>query len=426
MSRPKYLTLSLLIAGVVLALPPAASARTGNCVPGQPRPVCHIWTGKVTFVADGDTMYVNINGVGNKRVRITGINAQEQTSYSHVASRRHGECHAVAATNYLGSLIRQGHHRVRLLAQYPSSHSGPRPRRSIQTQIGGRWVDVATALLRHGDVLWLPNPREWAWNAEYNRLSQEAAAKKIRLWNPSGCGRGPAANVRVWVNWHAEGGSINGEWMRIKNDDQTRPLKLGRWVARTSDLRRYRFPSGTTVAPGATLTLHVGHGRNTRTDRFWGLGVSIFDNVTHDATARGDGGYLFDPRGNLRAYMIYPCRVNCADPLQGRASVNAFPDERQEYVTVRNTSSGPIDLEGYQVSTRYHLYSFGAHSVVGPGETMRIYMQGSARNDTALVKHWGFSGNILSNAGDSIALRTYSDVILSCYSWGVGSCRDQP
>src|SRR4051812_18714357 len=94
-----------------LALAPSAEARMGPCIQGQ-RPVCHVWTGKVTFVADGDTMYVRIKGVGTKRVRITGINAQEQTRYSHVKRKRRGECHAVAATEYLGHMIRAGHHRV--------------------------------------------------------------------------------------------------------------------------------------------------------------------------------------------------------------------------------------------------------------------------------------------------------------------------
>jgi endonuclease YncB( thermonuclease family) len=405
-----------------LALAPAAQARTSPCIQGQPRPVCHVWTGKVTFVADGDTMFVQIKGVGRKRVRITGINAQEQTRYSHAKRKRRGECHAVAATDYLGHLIRAGHHRVRLLAQDPSSHSGPRPRRAIETRIGGHWVDVARALLIHGDVLWLPNAREWAWNGEYSRLAQEAAAKHIRLWNPSGCGRGPRAKLRFWVNWHAEGGDLNGEWARIKNDD-SRPLRLARWVVRTSDLRRYHFRNGTTVAPGGSLTLHVGSGRNTRTDRFWGLGGSVFDNASDDARQLGDGGYLFDPRGNMRASMMWPCRAVCDDPLEGKVAVDAVLDGHDEYLTVRNLSPGAIDLEGYQAVTRWRAYSFGANSVLPAGETLRLYVEGSPSRDTALVKHWGFHQPILRNAGDAVALRTFSDIILSCHSWGDGSCR---
>ena len=31
----------------------------------------------------------------------------------------------------------------------------------------------------------------------------------------------------------------------------------------------------------------------------------------------GDGAYLFDPQGDLRASMTYPCRIACTDPYQG-------------------------------------------------------------------------------------------------------------
>ena len=45
--------------------------------------------GKVTFIADGDTINVDIDGDGThtpKRIRITGIQAMEQTTYP--AARR--------------------------------------------------------------------------------------------------------------------------------------------------------------------------------------------------------------------------------------------------------------------------------------------------------------------------------------------------
>src|SRR3954454_13145071 len=104
MSRLKYFIFALLPAAF-LALPPAALAvRTGGCIPGQSHPVCDIWTGKVTFVGDGDTVFVDLDGDGThatKRVRITGINAQEQTVYASKPRDRRGECHALEATAHL-------------------------------------------------------------------------------------------------------------------------------------------------------------------------------------------------------------------------------------------------------------------------------------------------------------------------------------
>ena len=43
----------------------------------------------------------------------------------------------------------------------------------------------------------------------------------------------------------------------------------------------------------------------------------MFENVTIGPPRLGDGGYLFDPDGDLRASMIYPCLVACAHPLGG-------------------------------------------------------------------------------------------------------------
>src|SRR4051812_24504219 len=347
----------------LVALPSAASARMVPCVAGQPRPLCHMWEGKVTFLDDGDTVDVAIKGGGHRRVRVTGINAQELTRYSHKASRRRGECHGVAAADYLERLVRASHWRVRLLAMYPSSHSGNRARRAVLVKVHGRWIDAAATLLAHGDVVWLPNPREWAWNRKYSRLAERAAVRRQRLWNPSGCGAGPAADLRFWVNWGDHGAPFSnepGEWVRVRNADSSRSVELGGWVIRTSDLRRYRFPTDVRLAPAGELTLHVGHGRNTATDRFWGIGGSIFDNPTDDAKQRGDGAYLFDPRGNLRYHMTYPCRIGCDDPLKGRVSIDASPDSEDEYVDVRNSSGQAVDLEGHELASRAFYYVFGA------------------------------------------------------------------
>jgi hypothetical protein len=64
----------------VLGTAPAAQARTseGPCVAGTSGPLCHFWTARTTFVADGDTIRVVIDGEpGEKTIRFTGINAME-------------------------------------------------------------------------------------------------------------------------------------------------------------------------------------------------------------------------------------------------------------------------------------------------------------------------------------------------------------
>jgi endonuclease YncB( thermonuclease family) len=300
----------VLALGFALLFAAPASASTGKCLPGGWSPTCTFWTGKVVFVADGDTVDVDVDGDGThrpRRVRITGINAMELHVYSHTASRRRGDCHAVAATARLEQLIRGSHWRVRLAAQDQRSHSGARIRRQVAVRMHGRWADAGRVLLAEGHALWLPNPIEWAWNRAYGPLSQQAAANGRRLWNPRGCGAGPAASLQMTLNPDADGNdgqNVNGEWARIRNTG-ARAVSLHRWWFRDSDLRRYAFPASAVVPAGGAITLHMGRGANTRTDFHWGLTGPPLDNPTGDDRAMGDGGYLFDPRGNLRRWVIY-------------------------------------------------------------------------------------------------------------------------
>jgi endonuclease YncB( thermonuclease family) len=292
-----------------------ASAAVGPCVPGGDPdygPLCQYWTGKAKAAADGDTIEVDIAGDGTRagrRVRLTGVNAMELTRYSHKAALREGDCHGVEATARLEQLLRRGRMRVRLAAQDPSSHARARLRRQVSVRINGRWVDVGAKLLAEGHALWLSNEYEWAWNARYADLSRSAAHAGLRLWNPGGCGWGPSpeAHIALDVNFDAPRNdrfNVNGEYVRIFNQSAV-PLPLDGWYFRDSGLRRYVFQPGVVVPAGVSVTLRMGYGADTADELHWGLDTPPFDNPSGDWRATGDGGYLFDPRGNLRAWAIY-------------------------------------------------------------------------------------------------------------------------
>jgi hypothetical protein len=46
---------------------------------------------------------------------------------------------------------------------------------------------------------------------------------------------------------------------------------------------------------------------------------SPFENATDDGRSLGDGAYLFDPQGDIRAWMTYPCVGTCPQPLSDRS-----------------------------------------------------------------------------------------------------------
>src|SRR4051794_18433583 len=112
----------------------SADAQTGPCILGKKHsPRCKLWNGKVTFIGDGDTLNVRMAGQNKKkpgtRIRITGIQAMEEYTYTSDRKHRRGECHANEATARLEYLVKQSKGRVQLAAQFVGSASRRRPLR---------------------------------------------------------------------------------------------------------------------------------------------------------------------------------------------------------------------------------------------------------------------------------------------------------
>jgi endonuclease YncB( thermonuclease family) len=395
--------------------PPAAHASfKAPCLPGKASgPRCTWWSAKVTFVADGDTVRARIEGGPEKTIRFTGINAMELTRYSKYPSRRRGACHGLEATALTERAIKRSHYRVRLAAQRASSRSGFRLRRSVWVRSGGRWRDVAEMQLRAGQALWLPNAQENAHDRQYGALAEKAISAGRNLYDPAYCGAGPDQDLplSVVVNWDADGNdeaNLNGEWAEVRNDGG-RPLALKGWSFRDSALRSYHFPAGATVPAGGAVRLQMGCGGDSAATFHWCQHASVFEN-------HGDGGYLYDPDGDLRASFLYPCPT-CGDPAAGKVRVSVEPAGR-ESITVTNTSGGPVDLSDHVLKLRNHgtpgQYVFGSvfrhGTVLAPG--------GSVSVDPARVG----TGYALANGGGVVELRTLTDRETACADWGFGRC----
>jgi len=300
---------------------PALAERQGPCVVGNPKgPQCLVSRAKVKWAADGDTVKPRIWEDGRwsakTPVRMTGIQAAELTNYRR-RSRR-GECTAVRAAKALDGLVHR--RRMRLVSRHHTVGHGDRGRlrRSLQVRVGGSWIDPATVLLERGLAIWSSDGREWPWNGIYSRIAQRAAASGVGIWNPEACGRpGPAAGIplKMKLRWDAPGGeNPNGERIRIRNLDPVRQLQLGGWRVRDGarSLRNgYRFPRGAVIPPGRSVSVRVGRGENRSRVFHWGLTSPVFQNASYGKKQAGDGAYLFDPHGEMRAFKQYPCRVAC-------------------------------------------------------------------------------------------------------------------
>jgi endonuclease YncB( thermonuclease family) len=399
-------------------------------VPGQPSARVHVWPARFVSINDGDTIDARIQG-RVYTVRLSSVQAMEQHTYSSDPKRRTGECNAVEATARLEQLIHRSHGRLRLSAQDPRSRADVRLRRSVAVRIHGRWRDAGQILIREGHALFMSGLVEDRWNRIYNEAEQRARLDGRGLWDPTHCGSGPYQDVplRLWVNWDPPGidsQDVNGEYVRIRNQG-ARTVELGGWWVRDSLLRRFTFPRGTRLEPGHTLTLHVGHGNSAGETFYWGLDGPAFENAyglsdPKDGRNRGDGAYLFDPQGDIRAAMVYPCLVACTDPNVGALQVTAHP-RRPESVFVRNVSGHPVDLYGYELALRGSSYDFGEWPALAPGQALEVDVDGDPAGDTVLRRYWGLNRLMLPDAGGVVRVQTFDSVTLACDAWGSGSCQ---
>ncbi|MEA2171351.1 MAG: competence protein ComEC [Solirubrobacteraceae bacterium] len=422
MMRPVIVAL---VALFLAAVP--AHAATAPCIPGDgSSPACQWWNAKVTLVADGDTIDVKIPGEGAASVRFIGINAMELSKYSHTASARRGDCMGVPAANFAERMIKASGWKVRLASQSASSRSGRRIRRSVFVKSGGRWVDLGKAELAAGYDLFLPNGDEFAHNLEYEKVAQEAQAAGKNLWNPNACG-GPdqSAPLSVVANWDADGAdeqNLNGEYIEIRNSGGS-PVDIGGWWARDSWLNwfqdkqhgtpGFRFAPGTTVPARGLVRLHVGCGGDDGTDIHWCQKSSAFENVSYDQTNIGDGAYLFDPKGDLRAAFQYPCRVACQDPAQG--NVKVVPVPATDLIAVVNTTLQPLDISDQVIKLRNH-------GTVGEYVFGHVFNPGSILPGLGFINFVSQVGSGLSNNGGVVELRTLDDQLTACADWGFGHC----
>lgn len=420
-----------LVALLAFATPsPAAAPERERCLPEQPAPRCQVWTARVTKVSDGDTITAQVHGDGTRetrRIRLTGIQAMELTRYA-TRSGRAGECHAVDATERLERLIAAARNRVRLAAIHPTAMSGDRIRRHVAVRHRGEWVDVAVKLLDEGLALWLASDTEWAWNGHYSRLAELAAVRRVGIWDGRSCGPpgAPAADaqLRLKVKWNADGNDarhLNGEWVRITNPHPLRPVSLAGWWLRDSNLRRFVLPVGAAVPAGGSIRVRVGSGANDARTFHWGLDVPIFDNAMGNHMQMGDGAYLFDPSGNLRAHVQYPCRRTCTEPLRRKVAITAHR-RAPEYIRVRNTSNAQISLSEYEIESAQWFYEFGRDAVLLPGQALDLYVQRAPGLGSITARSWGWPERRLREGRGAVTLRNPRGAPVACDAWGGRRC----
>lgn len=393
--------------------------------------------GYVARVTDGDTFrFARTPRRKTKNytvVRLLGLQAPEVSRHRAAG----GQCGGDAAQAELAA-IAEGKEVV-LASETDTRRRGRILRTAHVRNSDGTWTDLSAYMLDAGLGQWFPKKRETAHNLQYRRLMEAAVTRQQNMWNPAFCGTRHEAGkpVRIWVQSDPSGNdkrNINGEYVAIHNPG-TSTLSISRWTVRDGALNWFRIPQGTRVEPGRTFTVHVGSGSDTAGAAYWGWRRPIFTNATRArADYMGDGAYLLDPQGNVRALFTYPC-IECSDPRTGALTFskirfnppgNEVPRPNREFVRLANTTDQSVSLLAAEMRIGGLTYEFGRKDVIPPGGSLTMRMGSrpatgpgvSKRNRTPDKRRWfGARHSILDNGGDRVRVRTFDGVTLACAGW---------
>jgi endonuclease YncB( thermonuclease family) len=417
-----------LLAGLLVAAPAQADdppLRPGETVRDR---------GYAAMVVDGDTLRFshsrNRLTDSYQVVRLLGVQTPEKLPGA-------SGCEGPQAHDVLREAI-EG--RPVVLTSAGDSRSSIRNRRlrTVYVKTDGSWVDASALMLRNGLGQWMPKKYEPVHNLEYRRLFDAARAEGRNMWNPEYCGAGPAATLRLVIQPDPIGDdarNLNSEYVAIVNDGASR-VDLSGWVIRDGSLDWLRLPNGTGVDPGSVLTVRSGTGPDGAATVYWGRRTPVWANFTTARGTRtkfgfiGDGAYLLDPLGNVRASKVYPCLGGaCTTPATDAlriATVRWDPpgDERgkpnSETIRVTNTGATTLSLFGYELRAGGFGYEFGPYDTLAAGTSLTLRL-GDGRS-TADVRHLGLRRAALANSGDRILLRSFDGAHLDCRAWGRMRC----
>jgi hypothetical protein len=87
--------------------------------------------------------------------------------------------------------------------------------------------------------------------------------------------------------------SLNKEWVQVHNYG-AKAWTLTGWSVRDVTGYKFTFPSGFTLQPGDTVTLHTGPGKNRPLHLYWGQGSYIWNNTGDKATLKNSSRNVVD------------------------------------------------------------------------------------------------------------------------------------
>lgn len=127
---------------------------------------------------------------------------------------------------------------------------------------------------------------------QFYAAEDEAQAAERGLWHCRNVDGESGSLAITQIHADASGNdntNLNDEYITVENTG-SEPLDLSGWTVTDAVGHTYTIPSGVTLAPGESLTLHTGTGTNTQTDLYWDRSGAVWNNGGDTVTVTTESG----------------------------------------------------------------------------------------------------------------------------------------
>lgn len=236
----------------------------------------------VTFVSDGDSFVVEIDG-SEERVRMIGINTPEKE-----------ECFGSEARDVLIALIAD-----REVLLVPDVETFDQFGRMLSyVYLDGVLINAEMA--RQGAALTRGYSPNTTLQDHLSSAQDQAEREGVGLWGAC-VGDGDPDVLILSVQADAPGRdneNLNGEFIIVENQSTT-SIEMSGWTIRDeSSVHRFVFPSGASIDPGAFFVVLTGCGTSSSDEFYWCNSSPVWDNS-------GDTAFLLDLDGNIHHRFSY-------------------------------------------------------------------------------------------------------------------------
>jgi micrococcal nuclease len=294
----------MVIVGIAVVLGLGVLGGVAGSAPSH-TPSSDTLTVTVVTVTDGDTVDIRYQNGSTDTVRLLGVDTpevygeNEPREYEGVPNTEAGkQClHEAgeAASQFMKHKLQPGE-QVTLVFDPLSDSRGYYGRVLAYLHDDGTTLNYRLVATGHARVY----DSQFTKADQFYAAEDEAQAAERGLWHCRNVGEGSDSLAITQIHTDASGNdntNLNEEYITVENTGSA-TLDLSGWTVTDAVGHTYTVPSGVTLAPGETITLHTGTGTDTEADLYWDRSGAVWNNG-------GDTVTVTTERGTTAAQRAY-------------------------------------------------------------------------------------------------------------------------